>query len=69
MSDQNLPLIEVTDLQRYYDLAVARYVADRIAVMQFGKFVEVGEAEQVIFNPHHAYSRELLANTLPVGNE
>jgi ABC-type oligopeptide transport system ATPase subunit len=37
--------------------------------MQFGKFVEVGEAEQVIFNPQHAYSRELLANMLPVGNE
>lgn len=52
-----------------HDLAVARYVADRIAVMQFGTFVEVGEAEQVIFNPQHAYSRELLANTLPVGNE
>ncbi len=52
-----------------HDLAVARYVADRIAVMHHGKFVEIGEAEQVIFNPQDEYSRELLANTLPVGNE
>jgi peptide/nickel transport system ATP-binding protein len=52
-----------------HDLAVARYVADRIAVMHHGKFVEVGDAEQVIFNPQDEYSRELLAHTLPVGNE
>jgi ABC-type oligopeptide transport system ATPase subunit len=52
-----------------HDLAVARYVADRIAGMQFGKFVEVEEAKQVISNPQHACSRELLANMLPVGNE
>lgn len=52
-----------------HDLAVARYVADRIAVMHLGKFVEIGEAEQVISRPQHAYSRELLAHTLPVGNE
>jgi len=49
-----------------HDLAVARYVADRVAVMQHGKLVEVGETEQIIFNPQHEYSRELLAHTLEV---
>lgn len=52
-----------------HDLAVARYVADRIAVMHYGKFVEVGDAEQIIANPQDPYSQELLANTLPAGNE
>lgn len=52
-----------------HDLAVARYVADRIAVMHFGKFVEIGDAEQIIANPQDPYSQELLANTLPAGNE
>lgn len=52
-----------------HDLAVARYVADRIAVMHVGKFVEVGDAEQIIANPQDPYSQELLANTLPSGNE
>lgn len=52
-----------------HDLAVARYVADRIAVMHLGKFVEVGEAEQIISNPQDPYSQELLAHTLPSGNE
>ncbi|HWV34237.1 MAG TPA: ATP-binding cassette domain-containing protein [Thermomicrobiales bacterium] len=52
-----------------HDLAVARYVADRIAVMHNGKFVEVGETEEIISNPQDPYSRELLSNTLPVGTE
>jgi len=52
-----------------HDLAVARYIADRIAVMYLGMFVEVGAAEEVIANPRHPYSRALLSNTLPVGDE
>lgn len=52
-----------------HDLAVARYVADRIAVMHFGKFVEIGDSEAIIANPQDPYSQELLANTLPAGNE
>ena len=52
-----------------HDLSVARYIADRIAVMYLGMFVELGEADQVISNPKHPYSRALLSNTLPVGDE
>jgi len=52
-----------------HDLSVARYVADRIAVMYLGMFVEVGPAEEIIANPRHPYSRALLSNTLPVGDE
>ena len=52
-----------------HDLSVARYVADRIAVMYLGMFVETGESDQIISNPKHPYSRALLSNTLPVGDE
>ena len=48
-----------------HDLAVARYIADRIFVMYLGMFVEVGPAEEVIANPRHPYSQALLSNTLP----
>ena len=52
-----------------HDIAVARYVADRIAVMYLGTFVEVGPAADVIDNPRHPYTRALLSRTLPVGEE
>ena len=43
-----------------HDLSVVRYIADRIAVMHFGKIVELGEAEEVMDNPQHEYTRTLL---------
>ncbi len=52
-----------------HDLAVARYIANRIAVMYLGMFVEVGDADEIIANPRHPYSRALLSNTLPAGDE
>ncbi len=44
-----------------HDLAMARYVADRIAVLQDGELVESGATEQVIGSPAHPYTRTLLA--------
>jgi ABC-type oligopeptide transport system ATPase subunit len=44
-----------------HSLPVVAQVATRIAVMRAGKFVEVGPAEQVLHQPTHAYTRELLA--------
>jgi ABC-type dipeptide/oligopeptide/nickel transport system ATPase component len=43
-----------------HSLPVVARVATRIAVMRAGKFVEVGPAEQVLHQPAHAYTRELL---------
>ena len=40
-----------------HDLAVARYMCDRIAVMYLGKIVEVGETEQLLSNPQHPYTK------------
>lgn len=44
-----------------HDLAVARYMCDRIAVMYLGKIVEIGPTEAVIQNPQHPYTRALIA--------
>jgi peptide/nickel transport system ATP-binding protein len=44
-----------------HDLAAARIIADRVAVMHLGEIVEVGEAEQVCTRPAHPYTRRLLA--------
>lgn len=49
-----------------HDIAVARYVASRIAVMYLGMFVEMGTTGEVIDQPKHPYTRALLSNTLSI---
>ncbi len=44
-----------------HDLAVVRTMSDRIAVMNRGKIVEIGPAEEVYTNPQDPYSQALLA--------
>lgn len=44
-----------------HDLAMARHVADRIAVLQEGRLVECADTEDVMNNPTHPYTRTLLA--------
>ena len=44
-----------------HDLAGARYIADRIAVMYAGMIMEMGKAEDVIQQAHHPYSQLLKA--------
>jgi oligopeptide transport system ATP-binding protein len=44
-----------------HDLAVVRTMSDRIAVMNRGKIVEEGAAEEVYSNPQDPYSQALLA--------
>ena len=53
--------LEVTYLYITHDLAVARYMCDRIAVMYLGKIVEIGETEEVLQNPQHPYTRALIS--------
>jgi peptide/nickel transport system ATP-binding protein len=47
-----------------HDLAAARRVADRIAVMYAGRLVEIGPADAVLDAPRHPYARGL-GNSLP----
>ncbi|WP_121257645.1 ABC transporter ATP-binding protein [Nocardioides ferulae] len=44
-----------------HNLAVVRYVASHVAVMRDGVIVEEGPAARVLADPHHDYTRALLA--------
>ncbi len=44
-----------------HDLSVVKHLAHQVAVMQHGKIVEYGEADDVFTNPRHSYTRQLLA--------
>jgi ABC-type oligopeptide transport system ATPase subunit len=44
-----------------HDLSMVRYVSDRIAVMERGRIVELGPADDVYFRPQHPYTRALVA--------
>ncbi|MBL1210144.1 ABC transporter ATP-binding protein [Geminocystis sp. GBBB08] len=45
-----------------HDLSVARFLCDRIAIMNGGKIVELGETETVFNHPQHHYTKTLLAS-------
>jgi len=45
-----------------HDLAVVDMLADRIAVMQHGRIVELGTREEVLRNPQQQYTRDLIAS-------
>jgi len=47
-----------------HELPLLRHVADTIAVMYAGQFVEVGTAEQIIFEPRQPYTRALMGSIL-----
>jgi peptide/nickel transport system ATP-binding protein len=47
-----------------HNLSVVRHMADDIAIMYLGRFVETGPAEEVFANPRHPYTR-LLLETIP----
>jgi len=44
-----------------HDLALVSTMADRVAVMQSGKLVEVAEKNQLFSHPQHDYTKKLLA--------
>jgi len=54
---------QLTCLFISHSLPVVRYLADRIAVMQQGRIVELGATEQIVAAPRHEYTRTLLAAT------
>ncbi len=43
-----------------HDLAVAKLIADRVAVMYLGKLVELGPTEAIMENPLHPYTKALI---------
>jgi microcin C transport system ATP-binding protein len=44
-----------------HDLGIVRKMAERVYIMQGGKIVEDGATERIFTDPHHAYTKQLLA--------
>ncbi|MEI7969740.1 MAG: oligopeptide/dipeptide ABC transporter ATP-binding protein [Betaproteobacteria bacterium] len=44
-----------------HNLAVVKYVSDRLAVMYLGRIVEMGPSEDIYADPRHPYTRALIA--------
>lgn len=49
-----------------HDLSVVRYISDRIMVMNQGKIVETGFADEIYYNPKSTYTQKLIA-AIPKG--
>lgn len=47
-----------------HDIGLAYYVSDRVYIMEHGKFVESGSADEVILHPKHPYTQRLI-NDVP----
>ncbi|MCG8710279.1 ABC transporter ATP-binding protein [Brenneria sp. 4F2] len=54
-NDMGLSLLFIS-----HDLAVVRYIADRVMVMQRGRCVESGDHRQIWRQPQHPYTRSLI---------
>jgi len=57
--------LDISYLYITHDLAVARYMCNRIAVMFNGKIVEIAETEELLKNPVHPYTKRLISS-IPV---
>ncbi|MEM1431130.1 MAG: oligopeptide/dipeptide ABC transporter ATP-binding protein [Pseudomonadota bacterium] len=44
-----------------HDLSVVEHIADRVAIMYLGRIVESATTEEIFTNPHHPYTKALLA--------
>lgn len=59
-----IALVEKYDASFLYithDLALARHICDRIAIMYLGKIMEQGSVEDVIYDPLHPYTKALIS--------
>jgi len=44
-----------------HDLAVAKYISDRIAIMYLGRIIEMGDKGRLFLKPAHPYTKALLS--------
>ncbi len=52
-----------------HDLGVVANIADRVAVMYAGNFVEIGKAEEIFYDPRHPYTWALLSSLPQLGEK
>ena len=52
---------DLTSLFITHDIAISRYMCDRIGVMYLGKIVELGPSETIVREPFHPYTQALIS--------
>jgi peptide/nickel transport system ATP-binding protein len=52
-----------------HDIGLAYYVSDSVYIMEQGKFVESGTADEVILNPQEPYTRRLISDVPKIYEE
>ena len=60
----NMTIIFIT-----HDIGLAYYVSDTVYIMEHGKFVEAGSAEDVIIHPQATYTRRLISDVPKIYGE
>lgn len=61
--------IDMTIVFITHDIGLAYYVSDTIYIMEHGKFVEAGDAEEVILRPKAAYTKRLISDVPKIHEE
>jgi peptide/nickel transport system ATP-binding protein len=56
--------LNMTCLFITHDLSIARYISERLAIMFFGRLVEIGPTAEVLQNPIHPYTKLLMRSIL-----
>ncbi len=52
-----------------HDIGLAYYVSDTVYIMEHGKFVESGSADEVILRPKESYTRRLISDVPKIYEE
>lgn len=52
-----------------HDLGLAYYVSDTLYIMEHGQMVETGKADELILNPKHRYTKQLVADVPKLNEE
>lgn len=61
--------IGMTPIFITHDIGLAYYVSDTVYIMEHGKIVERGTAEEVIINPQEPYTKRLLSDVPKIHEE
>ena len=52
-----------------HDIGLAYYISDQVYIMEHGRFVEHGTADDVILNPQEAYTKRLISDVPKIHEE
>ena len=52
-----------------HDIGLAYYISDTVYIMEHGKFVEYGKADEVILNPKAPYTKRLISDVPKIHEE